>query len=115
MLLYSLHPRAVAEFDAVFAWYEVRDAEVAARFAEDVERAILDLCEMPLAFPRWPRIDPSLGIHRYVMRDFPYSIPFVVEHDEVYILAFAHQRRRPGYWMRRVRSQTRRVSFRKKP
>jgi hypothetical protein len=70
---------------------------------------------MPLAFPLWPKIDPELGVHRYVMRDFPYSIPYLVETDVVYIVAFAHQRRRPGYWVRRVGSRARRVSFRKKP
>ena len=115
MLPYALHPRAVGEFDAVFAWYEARNADVAASFAEDVERAILDFCEMPLAFPLWPKIDPTLGVHRYVMREFPYSIPFVVQHGQIYIVAFAHQRRRPGYWIRRVRSRVRPVSFRKKP
>jgi toxin ParE1/3/4 len=115
VLPYSLHPRAVAEFDAVFAWYAAKDPEIAARFAENVEEAIVALCRTPLAYAPWPKIDPALNVHRFVMRDFPYSIPYLVETDEVYIVAFAHQRRRPGYRVRRVGPRTRRVSFRKKP
>jgi plasmid stabilization system protein ParE len=112
---YSLHPRAAAEFDAVFAWYQRKDPEVAARFAEAVEEAILAFCERPLAYALWPKIDPALSVHRYVMLDFAYSIPFVLEAGSIYILAFAHQHRRPGYWVQRLRSKLRRrVSFRKK-
>lgn len=115
MLPYSLHPRAVVEFDAVFAWYERNDAEIAARFAEAVAEAIESFCERPLAYALWPRIDPALGVHRYVMRDFPYSIPFLLEAGSIYIVAFAHQHRRPGYWVQRLRPKVRRrVTFRKR-
>ena len=105
MLPHSLHPRAATEFDAVFAWYDARSPEVAARFAEDVERALRDLCERPLTFPFWPKIEPKLGVHRYLMKDFPYAIPFIIERASIHIIAFAHLRRRPGYWVRRVHSR----------
>lgn len=104
MLKYWLHQRAAAEFDAIFAWYAARDPEVAAGFAELVERAIGDVCRRPLAHPMWPKIAPGLGVRRCVMDRFPYTIPFIVEGDTVIIVAFAHHRRRPGYWIRRVRT-----------
>jgi len=45
---------------------------------------------------------PALGVHYYVMRDFPYSIPFLLEAGSIYIVAFAHQHRRSGYWAHAV-------------
>lgn len=105
MLTYWLHPRAAAEFDAIFAWYGSRDPEVAAGFAESVERVIGDICRRPLAHPPWPKLAPSIGVRRCLMERFPYAIPYVVEGDAVVVVAFAHHRRRPGYWLHRVRTQ----------
>jgi toxin ParE1/3/4 len=32
----------------------------------------------------------------------PYSIVYVADDDAIVILAVAHHKRRPGYWLRRV-------------
>jgi len=56
-------------------------------------------------FPFWPKIEPKLGVHRYLMKDFPYAIPFIIEPASIHIIAFAHLRWRPGYWVRRVQSR----------
>ncbi len=41
-------------------------------------------------FPFWPKIEPKLGVHRYLMKDFPYAIPFIIEPASIHIIAFAH-------------------------
>ena len=112
MVPYVLHHRAAEEFDAVFAWYESRNPEVAQRFAGEVESAISRIREAPRSFPAWPKVDPTLGVRRCLLSSFPYSIPFLIEADTVFVLAFAHQRRRPGYWARRIRRTGRRGSSR---
>jgi plasmid stabilization system protein ParE len=38
-----------------------------------------------------------------VVRRYPYSIVYVVRGPNVVIIAVAHHRRRPGYWMDRGR------------
>lgn len=38
---------------------------------------------------------------RYNLRRFPYSIIYQVTAEELRILAVAHHRRRPGYWVHR--------------
>ncbi len=44
------------------------------------------------------------GARRIAIRKFPLWIVFI-EHDaEVVIAAYAHERRRPGYWLTRIRS-----------
>lgn len=52
---------------------------------------------------------PELGApyrtkyRRLPMARFPYSIVYSIEPDAVWILAVAHQRRRPDYWKDRGR------------
>lgn len=33
---------------------------------------------------------------------FPYGIVYFVRDDEVLVVAYAHERRRPGYWRERL-------------
>jgi len=41
------------------------------------------------------------GTRRFPMGRFPYTIPFLETADAIWILAFAHSSRRPGYWKNR--------------
>jgi len=52
-----------------------------------------------------PEIGPSIrqSLRRRLVSGFPYSIYYLVAEGEIQILAFAHQRRRPGYWWKRLR------------
>jgi len=43
-----------------------------------------------------------LGTCRVQVRRFPYSVVYVERSEEVVVLAVAHHRRRPEYWLRRV-------------
>ena len=36
------------------------------------------------------------------VKTFPYRIVYYVRGDQVRIIAYAHERRRPGYWGHRV-------------
>jgi toxin ParE1/3/4 len=61
--------------------------------------AIDGLCELPEAWPLWPgRVD----VRRRVLRRVPNSILYLVEADAIVIVAVAHHRRRPGYWLSRL-------------
>ncbi len=54
-------------------------------------------------------LQPNLGmkldaIHRRLpLRRFPFGLIFRVDPSAVRIVAFAHNRRRPGYWLSRTR------------
>lgn len=50
---------------------------------------------------------PELGVEvdfsfrRLPLRRFPHSLIYSVEGDRLWVLAAAHQKRRPGYWRER--------------
>ncbi|HEV7486606.1 MAG TPA: type II toxin-antitoxin system RelE/ParE family toxin [Thermoanaerobaculia bacterium] len=93
---------AEIELHEATTWYRERDPRVADRFAAEV-RKTLRLIE------QFPQIGGYVfGIHdRHVRRmpihAFPYSIVFDDLGDSIEVVAFAHNRRRPAYFMARLR------------
>jgi hypothetical protein len=65
-----------------------------------VDDALMRIAESPPSFPR-DRFDDRA--RRALVSRFPYAIVFVVHEADVRIVAFAHAKRLPGYWLRRVR------------
>jgi hypothetical protein len=49
---------------------------------------------------RWPRY--LFGTRRFVLHRFPFSIIYLDGPSVVNFVAFAHSKRKPGYWKRRV-------------
>lgn len=65
------------------------------------ERAVREAVEMIQAEPeRFP--SQQNGSRRLVMERFPYVIYYVELADTIWVLAFAHTSRKPGYWKRRL-------------
>jgi len=52
------------------------------------------------AHPELPRLRPP-GYYRVNLRTFPYYIPYIIRNDTLWVLAIAHVRRRPLYWIGR--------------
>ncbi len=48
-----------------------------------------------------PYVPADLNAKRVLVRRFPYSVFFHEAEAEIRIVAFAHAKRRPGYWMGR--------------
>ncbi len=51
-----------------------------------------------------PRVYPCLRgeVRRHFGRPFPYALIYVDEPQGVLVLAIAHFKRRPGYWLHRL-------------
>ena len=53
-----------------------------------------------------PQIAARIGsseVRRLILPRLPYSVVYAEEPDVVRVLAFAHHKRRPGYWKHRLR------------
>ena len=96
---FRFHPKALAEYEAAAVWYGERSHEGALGFVALVDDAIFGIRELPRAWPTWPG---HADVRRRVLRRFPYSIVYVVEQSEIVIVAVAHHKRRPGYWLSRL-------------
>lgn len=90
-------PRAWKELETAIAWYEEQGSGLGAELADAFDEALTDIVEAP---ERWPRWQPDAPYRRRVVPRFPYVIFYAVEGNVVRVVAFAHVKRRPGYWMR---------------
>ena len=91
-----LHEAEVELWEAV-AYYEDKAAGLGLDFETEVERSVQAIAESP---KRWPFRDD--GTRRYLTHRFPFLVVYTHRNDHIWIIAFAHCKRRPGYWANRV-------------
>lgn len=89
------HPAARRELIEAADFYDSRSPGLGAAFVDRVD-LVLDRLRR---YPSSGTPDPS--IRRAGVRGFPYSVIYRLEHEDLLVLAIAHQKRRPGYWMGR--------------
>jgi toxin ParE1/3/4 len=98
----DLHPDALDELRKAARWYDSRRAGLGDELVESVSVCFLRLADDADAFPVWPGTpETSPPIRRALVETFPYAIAFEVHPDRVFVLAIAHAKRRPLYWLQR--------------
>ena len=91
-----IHREATFELRRAAAWYEERRAGLGDQVVLAFDGAVNDIVLAPEPWPAFA------GLRRYMLDRFPYNIVFRFDDDQIEVLAFAHHRRRPDYWRRRV-------------
>ena len=93
---------AEAELEDAAVWYDERSPGLGDELLDDIQRGLQMIRETPETWPRWPstpaRIPP---IRRFVLERFPYAVAYQVHPDFIAVLAIAHVKRRPLYWIGR--------------
>jgi plasmid stabilization system protein ParE len=89
-------PQAEAEFREAFLWYFERSPLAADAFRTEVFDKIDDL---EGDADTWPKDEN--GIHFRLLNRFPYTVHYDLLGIAVTVLAVAHQRRLPKYWVLR--------------
>jgi plasmid stabilization system protein ParE len=87
---------ASAEFLASVKYYEDCQPNLGRRFRLAVDSAIEKIAETPFCY----RVLHA-PFRRYLLQKFPFSIIYSIEPDHIRILAVAHTKRKPGYWLDR--------------
>ena len=98
MPLYAVefHPFAADEVEAAERWYRERNETAATRFRRELDRAVGSIAGRPEAAP------PYIGdTRRFLLRRFPFFVVYRVNDGQIQVVAVAHARRRPGYWVQR--------------
>lgn len=99
----ELHPEADEEVDSAVDWYQEQREGLGAEFFAELRRDLVSVAAAPRSWPLWPGVrTETLGVRRFLMSRFPFALPYLVIEERIVVLAVAHVRRRPGYWLRRV-------------
>ncbi len=95
---------AAAELRDAAAWYQER--------SNGLGLVLLSVIDVAVdAIARWPRsgaliegVGVDLEVRRVPIARFPYFIAYLVLDDVLVVLAIAHERRQPKYWIDRTDS-----------
>jgi len=92
----EVHPAAADEAEAAERWYRDRNETAAMRFRRELDRAVELIAERPEAAPPY-----VASTRRFLLRRFPFFLVYRVFEQRVQVVAVAHARRRPHYWLQR--------------
>ena len=92
----SFHPAARIELLEARLWYEKRSPMAATAFSHEVAAAIERIAETPARYPAGEH-----GTSRLILPHFPFNVIYRFSRTETVVIAFAHHKRRPGYWQNR--------------
>lgn len=91
-----LHPMASMELEEAMAWYAERNPVIAEKLWLSVQLARKIAVAFPLSVAK-----ATANTRRLILSDFPYDMIYRVQRDEIFVVAYAHHRRKPGYWKAR--------------
>ncbi|MGH9315589.1 MAG: type II toxin-antitoxin system RelE/ParE family toxin [Thermoanaerobaculia bacterium] len=90
------------ELDHAARWYDERRPALGYRFLASVDSTLDQIHRFPQAGAPVPRVPSDIGARRAPVEGFPYHVIYLETAEAIHILAFAHDKRRPGYWLPRA-------------
>lgn len=95
----------VAELEAAEAaiWYEDQRAGLGSEFLDELTETFDRIRSMPENSARLEYYSGPHDVRRQLLERFSYLVIFVFRPDGVIVVAVSHTRRRPLYWLDRLR------------
>jgi plasmid stabilization system protein ParE len=88
---------AKQELDDAVRFFELQTPGLGRRFRAEVKKAAIRITEYPEAWS----IERG-EIRKSLLHKFPYKLLYSIEKDHIFIIAVAHQHRKPDYWVGRT-------------
>ena len=92
---------ALLEIAHEVQWYERRLRGLGEDLERELDARLERIAQAPSAFRATPE---DARARRAPMRRFPFWIIFRETRAAIVVVAFAHKKKRPGYWSRRLRA-----------
>jgi len=78
-------------------FYESKLEGLGLDFEEEISEAFETILDAPT---RWPKENDKS--RKYLLKRFPYAIHYFETDEAIWVVAIAHQRRKPGFWRSRL-------------
>jgi plasmid stabilization system protein ParE len=82
-------------------WYEQRRAGLGDAFLDALAQTLARIERTPRLHGVIPEAPAGRDVRRALLGRFPYAVIYEIRDTEILVLAVAHTRRRPGYWLSR--------------
>jgi toxin ParE1/3/4 len=104
MRVVRIHEAASQEAVEAATWYELKQPGLGVEFQRAIDAALDLLEEEIVPLSPVPSSAQARGVKRLILKRFPFDLVVVERRTEVFVIAFAHHARRPGYWRQRRHS-----------
>jgi toxin ParE1/3/4 len=94
---FSFDPEAEKEFEQAVDYYNECQEDLGFEFASEVYKSIDHILGFPKA---WAKL--SKNTRRCITDRFPYGVIYLIEDDEIIIIAIMQLQQRPNYWHNRL-------------
>ena len=101
--LVRFEDEADAEYREAGRWYDAKQAGLGVEFFDEVDATVRRILDFPQSGERVRRLPRELSVRRLAVARFPYHVVYLEPTTELRLLAIAHDRRRPGYWKKRLK------------
>ena len=92
---------ASRELNDAARWYEDHQPGLGGRFLMEAKTATRRIENMPLAGSPWVFPSVPQGVRRVFLATFPYALVYVTD-PRLVVVAVAHAKRHPAYWVERI-------------
>ena len=101
MKLTILHDAELESAEAA-AWYDDQRSGLGDEFLTELAEAFSRIRHDRQVFARLETYTGAYAVRRCVLRRFPYLVVFTCLAEETLVVAVAHARRKPLYWLERL-------------
>ncbi|MCL4692702.1 MAG: type II toxin-antitoxin system RelE/ParE family toxin [Candidatus Hydrogenedentes bacterium] len=91
-----LSEMAVQELHDAIRYLDIERSGLGAELGEEIERVLLRVGQYPYA----GSVERG-NVRKCLSHRFPYKLLYSIEEDHIFVIAIAHQHRRPEYWVDR--------------
>ena len=85
---------AQRELEDAILYYELEQKGLGLRFKDEVKKSV----DRIKIYPKAGSIEIG-ELRKCIVHKFPYKVLYSVQKGKIVVLAFAHQHRKPGYWL----------------
>ncbi len=97
----TLSAEARQELREAVNWYETRGLGLGRQLLGEARECFHRIETQPETGSLVKGVKDAVGARRVLLKRFPYAVIYIELEAPVRVLAFAHVRRRPGYWKKR--------------
>ncbi len=93
------HPESKIEIREAADWYDYKVDGLGLEFLLELRSAESQVTNEP---EMWPVYEGET--RRYLLKRFPFSVIYITSENKIQIVAVAHNKRKPGYWKKRLKT-----------
>lgn len=100
---HGFHSEAWDEFLAAVAWHDARAERAGRELARAVAKTLEQVDQFPASAPPYARMPARFDVRKIGVSGWPYALVLATVGSNRLVIAIAHDKRKPGYWKRRVK------------